>query len=428
MRAHLALLSGLLCASLLAAPVVLAEDGLLPRPSTDALALAAADARASTDGATRSSPSSSMINPAANPLSLAMFYHPPRDGTSLTTVVQRFSSAVLTHGDERYRDQMRAAGFAGPVLQYLVANEASGPAGLNRGSDPCGSYTQSGNDVSGIARDFCSALHRDEGAFLHNGRGERLYSTLSWTEQTGKKTRYYYLMNPESANWQAYFARHAATNVRSMGYSGLFLDNIDRSLERGKMRSVNSDGVVAEFASDDLYRAAIVEYLGAIRRQVGDAPIWANVTSSYHEPFSGDRYLPYLDGVMNEFFAAHWSGRYAGPTAWEQQLRQAEHALREGRSFVAVAQGERGDRERFRFALGSYLLVSQPGAYFRYADDSVYDEAWLFDDYQTRLGQPLGERYQRHGQWRRDFMCGSVQVDPAAQTAVIQTDRQLGCI
>ena len=59
---------------------------------------------------------------------LALFYLPPKDSTSLTIVAEQFALAIFTHGDERYRDQLREAGFAGPILQYLVANEASGPA------------------------------------------------------------------------------------------------------------------------------------------------------------------------------------------------------------------------------------------------------------------------------------------------------------
>jgi hypothetical protein len=362
-----------------------------------------------------------------SPTDLVMFYHPPKDGTTLQTMASSFSAVIFTRGDESYRDQMRAAGFAGPALQYLMANEASGPAGLRSASDGCGAYLYYPNNVSGIAGDFCSALHGDERSFLHNGRGERLYTTQSWQESTGTKTVTIYMMNPASTTWRRYFAQRAQENVQSLGYTGLFLDNIDLSLYRAQRQQLNSDGVVAEYASSTDYQAAVAGYLQSLRSVV-TAPVWANMTSGSDTATDWDQYAPYLDGFMNEYFAARWGGTYASPSVWETQLRQVETMVARGKQVLAIGQGSKTDTGRMRFALASYLLVAEDGVYFRHASDSAYYEAWLYPEYQARLGQPTGSRYQSGGLWRRDFTCGYVSVDPSTNAGSIVVDaRRPGC-
>src|SRR5207247_104009 len=150
-----------------------------------------------------------------SPVNLGWFYRPPTDGTSVQTMAGSFASAILTHGDEAYRDQLRSAGLRGPALQYLMANETAGPpraggaAALRNSQDGCSrsleiSYLY--NTATGIAGDFCTALHPVEANFVHNSAGERLYATLSWQESSGTKTAYIYAMNPAASGWRAYLA------------------------------------------------------------------------------------------------------------------------------------------------------------------------------------------------------------------------------
>ena len=355
---------------------------------------------------------------------LSMFYHPPSDGTSVQDLAQRFGSMVFTKGDEHYREQLRAASFDGPILQYVMANEASGPAGLRSSADACGSYPSYVNNVSGIAGDFCAALHGDERNFLHNGRGERLYKQHDWGYGS---VRTLYLMNPAAPGWRAYFAQKASDLLETLRYSGLYLDNVDLSLYRARKQELNSDGVVAEFSTNTAYREAVAGFLAQARGRLGSAPIWANMTSVNDTANDFDPYLPYLDGVLNEYFVARWFGEFADPTVWEVQLQQAEKALGQGKAFTAVGQGSRTDLERMRFALASYLLVADGESYFRYTGDAdlSYYEAWLYDDYEAQLGVPLGSRYKTGSQWRRDFACGYVLADPAAHGGRIVTDPNL---
>ena len=52
-------------------------------------------------------------------------------------------------------------------------------------------------------------------------------------------------------------------------------------------------------------------------------------------------------------------------------------------------------------------------------NNGKYAQWWLFDNYNVRLGAPLGPRYKvRHG-WRRDFENGYVVVDQLERRAKI---------
>jgi putative glycosyl hydrolase-like family 15 (GHL15) protein len=345
------------------------------------------------------------------PVRLAMFYHPPRGALAPGAAAETFATAIFTQGDERYRDEMRAAGFAGPILQYLLANETVGPAGLRDAGSACGPYGLSGNNVSGRGGDFCAALHHDERNFLHNGHGERLYWRMDG--------RTYYLMNPAAPAWQAYFARRAAEQLRTLGYSGLFLDNLDLTTERAQRQQANSDGQVREYSSDPALQASVRGYLTALRTALPEATLWANLIGLPEHPLAATDYLTQLDGLMNEAFVAHWRGSLPSPAVWQADLDLVESVTSLGKTYLAVAQGPQSDTRRMRFALASYLLVAAPSTYFRYADGQAYEQAWLYDDYLAALGTPLGPRYPLDRRWRRDFSHGYVSVDPAASDGQI---------
>jgi len=134
---------------------------------------------------------------------------------------------------------------------------------------------------------------------------------------------------------------------------------------------------------------------------------------------------------MDEAWVGLWRNRYPEPGLWELELQSAERVLSQGKGFLAVAQGERDDLPRMRFALASYLLIAEPGAYFRYGNADTYEEAWIYDDELVQLGAPAGQRYLQDGAWRRDFECGYVSVDPDNRVGLIARIpdrwRHLGC-
>jgi hypothetical protein len=336
---------------------------------------------------------------------------------------------IFTHGDEAYLREMRGDGFAGPALEYLMANETSGPPNVVNSSSPCGAYLFYPNNLAGLNGDFCTALHPDETNFLHNSKGQRLYSTQTWTDTSGAHTVTIYLMNPVAPAWQAYVASHLPALVSGSPYTGLFLDNLDLAPTRGQRREVNSDGTVLEYASISDYQASVENSLATYAAALPDGmQLWANMTEGQNTPNSWETYLPYLDGVMDEAFATGWNG-LTGPTAWLAQVQRMEQVLDQGKSFVAVAQGSQTNNRIQEFALASYLLAADNAAYFRYADDAHYYQAWWYANYASNLGAPLGMRYQTGSRvWQRDFACGNVTVDPSAGVGTITTDSSLpGC-
>src|SRR4051794_39507658 len=98
------------------------------------------------------------------PVPLAYFYKPPVDGTGPDVVARAAGLIVLTRGDEPFRDQVRAAGYQGLILQYLMANEIDGPAPPPAACDT--SYKPWQNNAGSEVGDYCSL---PESAFLHNG-------------------------------------------------------------------------------------------------------------------------------------------------------------------------------------------------------------------------------------------------------------------
>jgi hypothetical protein len=358
-----------------------------------------------------------------------MFYHPPRDGTSIESMSTMAKALIFTNGDEPYLSQMRGYGFTGPVLEYLMANESSGPANLVNSSSSCGSYLFYPNNLAGLAGDFCTTLHPVEGNFLHNSKGQRLYSTQSWADGGGTHTVYLYLMNPSAPGWQAYVASHLPTLMAGSPYTGVFLDNLDLAHTRGQSREPNSDGTVEEYSSVGAFQASIESYLTTVQAALPDGlTLWANMTEGQSTADDWDPYLPYLDGVMDEAFAAGWNG-FNDPTAWLAQVQRMERVLAQGKSFLGVAQGSQANTQMQRFGLASYMLAAADNAYFRYSNSDHYYDAWWYSNYAIKLGAPLGARYQNSsGLWERDFACGSVTVNTSTDVGTITTNSSLpGC-
>ncbi len=351
-----------------------------------------------------------------------LFYDSPSDGTSLSTVAARAKVIILTRGKIRYLNDLRASGFAGKGLQYLLSNEVIGPW-TTPGSSCDPNSTPVNNNVAYGLGDFCKYIHPNESWFLHNSRGERLYSTHS-------SGRYSYHLNPAATGWREFAGSRMANDLygaNKIGYDGIFLDNVALRTYKLRKQLKNSDGVVKEFGSDSAYRSAALGYLSVIGEKVRSVgPLWANLIDD--STVSVSDYLPYvdlLDGFMNEAWAVGYVGRSApDATEWNNILSVAETALSQGKGVLSVVQGTKDDYARQRYGVASYLLISNASsAFFRYANASAYREWWQYDNYAVTLGAPKGKRYQVGTAWRRDFDCGYVQADPTTRSGtIVQTE------
>jgi hypothetical protein len=349
---------------------------------------------------------------AASPARVAWFYKPPTDGSTPAAVASATTGQmILTKRDETFRDQVRASGYAGSILQYVEAAYAHGPIGASSAGQPCDAgFVPWGNNVAWDQGDFCRYLHANESWFLHNGKGERLINGY-YTGSHGV----FYAMNPASAGWRQFYAgrvRQALfgdATTPALGYDGLFLDDVWMTRHQLLNRVSNADGVVREFGSDSDFRTAVAELLATVRSAAAGRPVYANTDGN-------DFYLPYLDGTMREDFAASWNGAYMSADGIESTWASADRATAAGKGLVLVGQGAREDRERMRFAYAAYLMVAGPAVSFRYTRDSAaYRELWKFPEYGVDIGSPSGARSLVAGStWRRQFASGVAVVNLSA--------------
>ncbi|MGH9481312.1 MAG: putative glycoside hydrolase [Terriglobales bacterium] len=296
--------------------------------------------------------------PAAPP-QLAYFYKPPLDGTSAAFLASHFQLIILTHGDERYLAQLRAAGYRGLVLQYIAANETEGPGPYANAQARCDlaypAFQRTVADRDGV---FCRAIHPHEDWFLHNLAGARLLTRLRSADRVWRTT---YLMNPASSGWRAFLIARLR-QYRRLGFDGFFLDNLDLS-RAGLLRQPTTRGGVAEFSTDARYRAAETAYLAALRSAFPGVPIWANLTHDPYQTGGWRAYLPALDGVMVENFGLGWPRRPLTAAALAAQLANVRAVLAQGKGVIAVVQGAQHDSARLQTGLDLYrsLLWRQPG-------------------------------------------------------------------
>jgi hypothetical protein len=355
--------------------------------------------------------------PAGSVFGLAWFHKPPEDdSTALDIAAQHRYIHLTSKADIPFREKIRAAGYQGPIYTYMDAMAVEGPGPYPNNRAACDAdYEPHDSNMTWNVGDFCAAVHPHESWFLHNGQGERIeYDYFGHGHVS-------YLMNPADPGWQA-FAQARLREIRdSWGYDGIWLDNLDLDRSRALKESDNSDGQLLEFAGDAEWRAAVVQWLKGVRAAVGSYPLWANLVYGDNTVNAWDAYAPYLDGAMDESFAAPWLEDWRTPAEWDIELSRVERWLAAGKGLVMVGQGDRSYTKRMRFTLASYMLVAQGDqAFYRFSNfESLYNRLWLYPEYDTAraLGAPLGPRQEiSPNVWRRLFANGYVEVNTEDHT------------
>ncbi len=328
-----------------------------------------------------------VVSPAAGPTQisqLAWFYKPPAD-KNLDTLAANFDAFILTHKDEATRDALRTKGMTAPVLQYLRFDAIHDPRSCTT--------VPSGNQAAYKPGDFCdiSANHNDW--FLLDAGGKRI--------QFLSHDRVYYRMNPDSSGWREFFVARANEMRTTFGWDGLFMDSV-----------VNKTSIT---------QADVEEFFAYVRANYS-APVVANIGGMKNE-FNG-AYDQYLDGVMHEAWLFGWDSKYLPESTWLTHLSHAEALQAAGKYAFLVARGKKDDLQRQQFAYGSYLLVANGLASFRYSN-GAYGEVWLYPNYQVDMGAPLGKRYKAGSVWQRDFVNGTVIVDPVTHKVTFKMKKQI---
>ena len=348
------------------------------------------------------------------------FQYYETDGIDAAFLAQHIDWLMMRYGAEDLRQQVINAGYLNKVPQYLQLFQIDGPGPYKNKKSRCkNNYTPLQNNVM-WTKDFCNTVHEHEDWFLHNGKGERLYTKeRNWDGSS----IYGYYMNPASEGFRAFWVKQMQQQADA-GWQAFFLDNVAFTYTHLQSRPDNSDGKVKEYSSDQDWQQAIVGQLVFIRQSFPDHQVWGNIIEAPTTSDAWDVYRDALDGIQEENFATNWVGQpELSPEAWAAMIERAEQTLDAGKSVVLYGQGEQNDFERMRFSLGSYLLVatSDDRATFRYTYTAHYDTIWWYPEYELDLGLPDGPRRQNGSQWVRDFACGQVVVDPEQRRSTITT-------
>ena len=332
------------------------------------------------------------------PLQLAWFYKPPVDDGSTSLLGEYFDIFVLTKGDEKLRNDLLAQDASEPILRYLLSNAILEPATCRE--QP---WRNQAADQPG---DVCTIREQHADWFLYTADGQIV------VDETGGL-----MMDPMNPGWRQFFVERAQQNQEALGWKGVFLDNVETNFNK----RIRLNSVPAGYPANSVYQVAVedyIEFLYTSYFQPSGQPLYANLLD-YQSVNDWMRFIPYLDGAMMEDFALGWDSNGLSSEMWELQQQVIIQTQALGREVILVAQGSKSDILAQEFALGSYLLVNNGRAAFRYTDASHYDEVWVYNNYLIQPGQPLGPRYEENGLWRRDFENGTVAVDPASQTAVL---------
>ncbi len=342
----------------------------------------------------------------ALPVQQFAWFYGQASGVSPAVMSSRHNVFIAADGQKAYRDQLLATGEpASNFYRYVLANE------IRNSTD-----FWSNNVVSNRAAwDY---VNKQEAWFLHDQDNKRICSFAPADPYPSC------MMHPGNREWQQYVVAHI---LRTQGdWSHVFLDNLDGSLVRARRNA--GAATVREFGSDwsvanEQYRQAVEQYLKAVtaglRAARPDLRIIANITNSSLRTW--DRYLLYLDGMLEEAAFAGWSDDlYADPVAYAAELTALEKQAQAGKIVIAVTQGDPFNVSRNRFAYASYLLVAgAPTFSYRYGSAADYRVLSWLPEYDRALGAPLGPRYQNNGVWYRDYELARVSVDPVRHTAAI---------
>lgn len=340
--------------------------------------------------------------PPGSAVRLAWFPKRPRDG-NLDVVYAAFTDITLTHPDVAERDTLIARGLKGVFLQYVMLNEIHVP--------PSCTTQPWSNQVAFKTGDACWIEQEHPDWYLRDTRGNRICGR--------NVTERFCMMDPGSDGWRAFWVQRVAELQSTHGWTcGVLLDNTDAS----RARAIAPGRTPAGYRDDAAYQAAVAGMLAFLRERYfapQRRPLYANITAMTDERV-WTRYLAHLDGALDEAWSVGWRGSYRGVRQWEAHLQRAELTQALGKHGIFVGQGRRDDLRRQQFAFGSYLLIVNGRASFRYAGPpGGYSEAWLYANYALDLGAPLGPRVRDGAVWRRAFERGTVAVDPVRHTATI---------
>jgi Hypothetical glycosyl hydrolase family 15 len=250
--------------------------------------------------------------------------------------------------------------------------------------------------------------------FLTDSAGNRLNSSgYPWA----------WLMDLGNPSYQSAWAQAVIAEAKADGWDGVFMDDTNSTLKYHF-----EVARVARYPTDAAWTAATRSMLAAVGPRIRDAGLLAvaNVCCARLQMGIWKDWLPFLSGALDEMFTK-WANDPStgyvwdwGPDGWAAQLEQVREAEAQGKYFLGVAHSRADDTRAATYGLATMLLASEGRSSFSLAQDYT-NETWFAEyDRAARLGTALGP-YSRLGPvYRRDFVGGTVLVNPSQSTVHVE--------
>ncbi len=292
-------------------------------------------------------------------------------------------------------EMLRALKEANPELKVLVYQNLLGSV---KG------MTGNGFAATPVLYEEADSSHPDW--FLKNSDGNRF---------TLRNYPYLWAMDVGNAGYQQRWAEKAIATVKSQGWDGIFIDNVDPTLKY--YANVPS---VAKYPNDTAYSAATQSALEHITPQLQAAHmlVFANFGSWSDYTETVTPWLKYVDGAMDEMFLKFSptpGAGYRNEAGWTRQLEELKESQRRNKVFLAITHSAESDHSAALFGWATVLLGAEGKAAYEMADDYA-EETWI-PEYEYDIGEPLGaETRDSDGVHRRLFSRGLVLVNPTSVT------------
>ena len=234
-----------------------------------------------------------------------------------------------------------------------------------------------------------------EDMYLHNKNGERCafgWASKEWGHEE------IYAMDPRNGKWAEFITSFYKNALDQPQHDGVIVDMV-----------ANKNWWCPDAISDVEW----VEATRAIMQKIQDLNSEDKmiVFNAGKDLSDIDKFSQYFDGYLMENFLG------------EQMKSIFEDGLEAADSDYIIIYGvdtdDSGIKDLKRMRLGLTLSLLSDNTYFTYdVGPRDHGQAWWFDEYDIRIGKPLGEYYKKDNAYWREFEKGIVVSSPNSDTAI----------
>lgn len=327
------------------------------------------------------------------------------NGTSYnwSAVGPTYQAVVLNDWEASWIPEIKAASPRTQVFVYkdLSSARSTDCTGNPEGTDSCisdGIFCPPGiNDSPTLSAGvgFCWTWRNHPSWFLRDSSGALI-------TETGYPTQY--MMDFGNPVYQAQWFANVKADVLTNGWDGVLMDNV--------MDNTNY-GTPASYPTPAAIQAAMLSMLKVVGPGLRAAEITNIGNLGYNNlyPTLWATWLAYVSGFMNEF-TYYWPGN--SPESAEDWNSFLEPEVRACASLEKVCIFNIGNssltQAQIDFATASILLYSNGNSYISFGDGKGEQDPHI------TLGAATDSACESDGIWRRDFVDGSVSVNPVART------------